>query len=190
MIRAVIFDCFGVLITDALQVVCDKHAATDPTGATDIKSIVTTANLGIISRKESNERVSTILGISVEEFRSRVDNGEVRNIELFDYILTLRKSHKTALLSNISPEGLNRRFSQDELAGYFDVVVTSGEVGFVKPSPEIYEIVADRLGLRYDECVFIDDRELFVDGAKSVGMQAFLYTDFQNFKTKLTSLLS
>ena len=189
MIKAVLFDCFGVLLTDALQIVRDKHAESDPVGAADIQAIVASANLGIISRAESNKRVANILGISVEEFRSQIDIGEVRNTALFSHILNLRKNYKTAMLSNISRESLDRRFASDELTSYFDAVITSGEAGYVKPSPEIYEIAAERLSLRCDECIFVDDRERFVDGARAVGMQAFVYVDFEQFQSDLQNIL-
>lgn len=189
MIRAILFDCFGVLVTDVLELIRKEARSTDPQGASEIDGLVRSANLGILSRDESNKRVAEILGITVEQYRSRITEGEVRDEKLFEYILELKKQYKTAMLSNISKESLQRRFTDTELNKYFDVVVTSGEVGFVKPSAEIYEIAADRLGLRCDECLFVDDRERFVEGAKAVGMQSFVYEDFTQFRSELEKYL-
>ena len=189
MIKAIIFDCFGVLITDVLQVLKNELAVYDVQGAADIKGIVAAANLGIISRDESNAKVAEILGISVADYRAKISGGEARDDALFSYIVELRKIYKTAMLSNISVDSLERRFTKAELDKYFDEVIVSGEVGFAKPSPEIYEIAADRLGLRCDECVFVDDRDMFVEAARGVGMNAFVYTDFQEFRTQLSDIL-
>lgn len=189
MIKAIIFDCFGVIITDALQAIRQQLAQTNPDGAEVIKDIVAANNRGLIEPGEANERIATILGVSVTDFRGRVAAGEVRNEQLLDYILSLRGSYKTAMLSNIAGSSLVRRFPDGELMRYFDVVIASGDIGYAKPEPEAYETAAERLGLRCDECVFIDDRELFCEGATAVGMHSIVYTDFAQFQHDLVGML-
>lgn len=190
MIRAIIFDCFGVIITDALQAVREDFARSNPDGARAIKDIVAANNRGFIEPGESNERIAAILGMSTGDFRKRIANGEAKNDKLLSYILNLRSSYKTAMLSNIAGGSLTRRFPKNELARYFDVVVASGDIGFAKPEPEAYQIIADRLGVRCDECVFIDDRELFCAGATSVGMHAITYTNFAQCTHDLQQILT
>ncbi|TAH34114.1 HAD family phosphatase [Candidatus Saccharibacteria bacterium] len=190
MIRAVIFDCFGVLITDALQAICSELRQRDVAAADEVRNTVSLSNRGITDPEASSRKVASILGISYEEYRERIANGEVKNTELLHYIHELRASYKTALLSNIGKGSLLRRFTEDEFARYFDAVIASGDVGFAKPEPQIYEITADQLGVRFDECVFTDDREEFCEAARAVGMQAILYEDFLQFRTNLETLLS
>ncbi len=190
MIKAIIFDCFGVVLTDALLLVRQELQRDDPQAAAQVKDIITANNHGLMEPAESNKRIAEVLHISVDELKDRVAGSEVRNKELLTYISSLRKKYKTAMLSNIAATSLARRFPHNELDEYFDVVVASGEIGFAKPEPEAYEITADRLGVRLNECVFTDDRELFCDGATSVGMQAILYTNFAQFKQELNVVLS
>lgn len=189
MIRAVIFDCFGVLVTDALQAICDEVRARDPAAADQIRGIVQLANRGIADPETSSRQVAAILGTTYEGYRQQISEGEIKNAQLLTYVGELRRTYKTALLSNIGKGSLLRRFTEDELAQYFDTVVASGEVGFAKPEPEIYEIAADRLGVRFDECVFTDDREEFCEAARAVGMQAILYENFSQFRPALEALL-
>ena len=189
MIRAIIFDCFGVILTDAMQLVRAEAQAKNPTAAQEITEIISANNHGFIEPAESNERIAQILGIGVEELRKRVSSREVRDEKLLAYIKQLRPTYKTALLSNIAGSSLNRRFPDGELNDYFDVVVASGDIGYAKPEPEAYEITAHRLGVRLDECLFTDDREQFCSGATSVGMQTIVYTDFIQFKRELEALL-
>jgi len=189
MMRAIIFDCFGVLITDVLKSIRDELYERDQNAALEVDQLVRAANLGVISPRESNQKVAAILGVPYEDYRARIDGGEVRNTKLLDYILELRKTYKTAMLSNISSHSLDKRFTKDELATYFDEVIVSGDVGFAKPSPEIYDIAAKRLGVEPEECVFIDDRELFVSAATSVGLVGIVYTDFVQLRKELVSLL-
>ena len=54
----------------------------------------------------------------------------------------------------------------------FRGVVVSGEEKLLKPDPAIYEVLLDRYGLAASDCVFIDDSEKNVSGARSVGMHA------------------
>ena len=190
MIKAVIFDCFGVIVADALQIICSELRQRDPAAADEVRDTVSLSNRGIADPDTSSRKVAAILGVSYEEYRSQIASGEVKNVELLGYIQELRTSYKTALLSNIGKGSLLRRFSAEELVRYFDTVVASGDVGFAKPEPEIYEIAADRLGVRFDECVFTDDREEYCQGARAVGMHAILYTDYPQFKVALETLVS
>lgn len=54
----------------------------------------------------------------------------------------------------------------------FDGVVVSGEVGLLKPHPEIFMKLIGDYDLDARECVFIDDVPANVEGARAVGMQA------------------
>ena len=84
---------------------------------------------------------------------------------------------------------MQRRFSDEELNSYFDELIVSSEVGMAKPYTEIYELTAMRLGVDPEECIFIDDRELYCEGAEITGMQSILYKDFNQMKAELTALL-
>ena len=51
----------------------------------------------------------------------------------------------------------------------------------VKPEKEIYLRLCERYGLEPAECLFTDDRVENVEGAKSVGMNAVLFTSPENY---------
>jgi HAD superfamily hydrolase (TIGR01509 family) len=51
-----------------------------------------------------------------------------------------------------------------------DVTVISGEVGLIKPDTEIYLLTAERMNLKPEECVFVDDLAVNVRGAAEAGM--------------------
>jgi epoxide hydrolase-like predicted phosphatase len=187
MIKAVVFDCFGVLISDALETMVTELQATDATAAARIVELVTAAGSGQMDPEVSRREVAGILGLSVEGYKQKIKESEQRNVELFAYILTLRTRYRTALLTNILKGGLEVRFASGELAIYFDVVVASCDVGCVKPQRRIYELTARRLGVRPEECVLIDDREIYCTGAEQAGMHALLYDSFTHVKAALES---
>lgn len=78
--------------------------------------------------------------------------------------------YRTALLTNISRSGeevWRSLFAVDEL---FDVVVDSSQVGLRKPDPAIFLLTCERLGLRPEQCLFVDDLRCNVEAAADLGM--------------------
>ena len=91
---------------------------------------------------------------------------------------------KTALLSN----SWGNSYPRETWEGMFDDIVISGEVGLRKPEPEIFLLAAERIGLAPAECVFIDDLELNVDGARALGMIAVHHTSYEQTRQELESV--
>jgi putative hydrolase of the HAD superfamily/hydrolase len=91
---------------------------------------------------------------------------------------------RTALLSN----SWGNTYPRDTWDGMFDDIVISGEVGLRKPEPEIFLLAARRLDLKPEECVFIDDLALNVEGANALGMTGILHTSYDETRRALESL--
>jgi putative hydrolase of the HAD superfamily len=58
----------------------------------------------------------------------------------------------------------------------FDVVVESSRVGVRKPEPRFYEIACELVGVRADECVFLDDLGINLKPAAAMGMATIKVT--------------
>ena len=113
------------------------------------------------------------------------------DMELFDYIWELHKKYKTAILSNFPQWLLDKeRAAVPRLGEIFDEQVFSCEVHLLKPEPEIYQLILDRLGVAAAEAIFIDDSQENVDGALAVGMQAILYKNREQVIKELEGILS
>ncbi len=188
MITAVVFDCFGVLITDAFGLLVRDYEAKNPRQAAAILDLVRATNQGLIGTQDFTEKTAAAMAISPHELRERIDSGEVKDRELFAYIKELRKQYKTAVLSNVSAEGFWRRFTHEEVNKYFDSVVISGEIGHAKPEPEAFQAVADRLGIHLHDCVMVDDREEYLIGARALNMHTILYQNVAELRAKLDAL--
>jgi 2-haloacid dehalogenase len=67
----------------------------------------------------------------------------------------------------------------------FRGIVVSGEVKLLKPDPAIYYLALDRFGLRPADALFVDDREINVEGALAVGMAAHLFTGAEDLRLRL-----
>jgi epoxide hydrolase-like predicted phosphatase len=71
----------------------------------------------------------------------------------------------------------------------FDATVISGDVGLHKPQPEIYRLACERLDVRPEESVFVDDLRENVAGAEAVGMAAVLHSESAATIAELERLL-
>ena len=189
MIKAIIFDCFGVLVTDSLDAIINSNELSE-IQRDEIKSYVTAANKGSISVAEYRSEVANILNMEHKDLNSAIKNGEIKDENLLEYIRELKKEYKIGLLSNVtSLDSLKSRFAENELEDNFDVVVASGQIGYAKPEAEAYEITVDKLGVYLSECVMIDDREEYVNAAVGIGMKGIVYTGMIDLKKELKDIL-
>ena len=81
---------------------------------------------------------------------------------------------KLGIISNWD-ERLRPLLDQLELAPFFEAIAISVEVGFCKPSAEIFREALRQLGLRPEQIVHVGDNEVEdLGGARGVGMQAVI----------------
>ena len=87
------------------------------------------------------------------------------------------KGIPVALLTNAVPEF--RPVIEETIPIYelFDVIVDSSEVGLRKPERQIYELTAQRLGVRPESCLMVDDLIHNVAGAETTGMTGIHFCD-------------
>ncbi|HEY9251028.1 MAG TPA: HAD-IA family hydrolase, partial [Nocardioides sp.] len=71
----------------------------------------------------------------------------------------------------------------------FEVVVISEEVAMRKPEAPIFDRTLSKLGLPAEECLFIDDAEPNVLGARAVGLDALLHTDPASTRAALAGMI-
>lgn len=188
MIKAIIFDCFGVLTTDGWLPFKKEHFGHDKQlldKATELNSL---ANSRLMSYQEFLSRIAQLAGLSPERVRAIVESS-VANQELLDYIKSLKPKYKIGMLSNASRNLLGELFSKSQV-NLFDEIALSYETGIPKPDSRAYIEAAQDLGLKPSQCVFIDDQEKHIAGARQVGMKAILYKDFAQMKSELVEILS
>lgn len=123
-------------------------------------------------------------GVVLDVFRS------TKRPQIISLIEELKPNYKVAMLTNVSGrKSLDQRFEAGELDQLFDLVVASGDVGFEKPSRDIYRMTAEKLGVEPAECVFIDDIQEYVAAAEEFGMHGIHHVNDETTIAKLTTLL-
>ena len=100
----------------------------------------------------------------------------------------LRRQLKTAILSNTSE--LHWRYLCDrfQLDSFCDNRLASFELGAMKPDADIYRLAAERLNLRAENLVFIDDRHVNVESARACGWQAIQHQSYGQTREELLHL--
>ncbi len=74
------------------------------------------------------------------------------------------------------------------LSEHFDFVVNSSEIGFAKPSPEIFRRALDIAGAQPLEALFIDDTPSNVAAAGELGILTHHFTSVTGLSTLMQSL--
>lgn len=57
-----------------------------------------------------------------------------------------------------------------EIVGEVDVVVDGSIEGHLKPAPRLYELLSERLGVTFEDMVFLDDQSSNIRGAEALGI--------------------
>jgi HAD superfamily hydrolase (TIGR01509 family) len=63
----------------------------------------------------------------------------------------------------------------DDTLKYFDKCLVSFELGQMKPDREVFIAAAKATGQLPEHCLFFDDIEAYVEGARAAGLQAVQY---------------
>jgi FMN phosphatase YigB (HAD superfamily) len=189
MIRAIIFDCFGVLTNDPWKQLREEYLGTDAVKLDRAAKIDQLVNTGKTTFDNFAGEVALLCGITKAEVLKRFDD-PTSNDELFNFIAQQLKPHyKIGLLSNTAENWLTRLFSPEQL-GVFDATVLSFETGHAKPSLLAYADIASALQIKSQECVYIDDRDVYVTAAEQFGMRGVVYVDNRQISTELQDILA
>ena len=97
------------------------------------------------------------------------------NDELIPKLHELKSQYRLGLLTNSERSFVDRFLANNDLRPMFDVVLASSQTRFVKPQREIFEIMAERLDLPFDQILLVDDSPSNVGAAQSYGMKAVLF---------------
>lgn len=187
MVKALIFDCFGVLVGSSYDYL--KSLAPTSQAVEDLNDLIYQAERGYISKAEYETLICELLNISNSQLNEISKSYHVKLTKTVDLLSEKRhEGLKIALLSNVAKYTLESIFTDFELGSMFDDMVISSETNLVKPDPLVYELVANRLDLKPEECVMIDDLETNVRGAAAIGMKGIVYKNIDQLKSDLDKI--
>ena len=112
--------------------------------------------------------------------------GEV-DLEVLEILRACQEKAKLVLISNATsrlPSDLRRL----GIAGDFDYIINSSEVGFAKPDPSIYFAALNTVGATPNQALFIDDNAGHVAAATRLGIAGHTYAGADDLRQKLDHL--
>lgn len=92
---------------------------------------------------------------------------------------------KVAAVSNEGRELTIHRIKTFDLAALMDFFISSCFVHFRKPDADIYRIALDCAQVPAEEVVYIDDRDMFVEVAESLGIRGIHHTGYESTRKAL-----
>jgi epoxide hydrolase-like predicted phosphatase len=143
---------------------------------------------GTLPEEEFEPRFAALLGVPAPALIDRMFSRSKLEPAMLTAVRRARGAGvRTGLISN---SWGTRRYDRQLLAGLFDGMVISGEVGIRKPAPEIYALGTEQIGLAPTDCVFVDDLPFNLKPAAQLGMATVHHRDVTQTIGELQRLLA
>lgn len=196
MTKIIVVDLGGVYFDDGTSIAIEKVHRLLGVPKEKVEEVLKSSpkkegwlyRLGKITLDEFTEAGAKKLGVDRERFLELVDlwNSSYSEIKgMSDFVSKLRKNYKVIVFSQI-PKGrfeyLDKKYSLQER---FDDFALSFEAGFGKEDVRFYEFMLKKAKCTPSEVLLIDDRQQFLDTAKSLGMQTVLFSNPGQLKADL-----
>ncbi len=110
--------------------------------------------------------------------------------EMIDLVRTLKAQYKLkiAVVNNEGRELNERRIQMFKLESFIDFFISSCFVHVRKPDEDIYRIALDIAQVPAEQVAYLDDRLMFVQVAKTLGVHGIHHTDYASTTAKLAAL--
>ncbi|MFB6454271.1 HAD family hydrolase [Chitinophaga sp. Hz27] len=102
-------------------------------------------------------------------------------------LVKVKHSLKVAIVNNEGRELNTHRIHQFGIAGIADFFISSCFVHFRKPDADIYRIALDIAQVKPEEVVYIEDRDMFVDVARGLGLNSICHKTYEETVAELAS---
>ena len=107
-------------------------------------------------------------------------SGEIRK-QMVDFLSSLKKDYKLGCITNNIQNSKNEKVNHLNEAGQvmkiFDHIIESSKVGLRKPDPKIYYMSCNALGVKPEECIYLDDLGINLKPAREIGMTTIKVID-------------
>jgi putative hydrolase of the HAD superfamily len=196
-IKTLFTDVGGVMLTNGWDGGARKRAAAQfhlDLPEVDQRHHLTfdTYEIGKLSLDDYLERIVFYepRSFSREDFRAFVFAQSQPYPEMIELIrqTKTRNRLKLAVVSNEGRELTEYRIRKFGLIDFVDFFVSSCFVHFRKPDTDIFRMAIDLAQTPPQETVYLDDRQLFVEVARSVGLRAIHHTSYEETRRSLAEL--
>lgn len=185
MIKAIIFDFFGVICPDLYWGWLRKQIPNLENQRDYFQKLSDQFDLGKLSTTQLIKILSDKTSVEENKVIPFIEQSVQIDTEVAELIKSLKRNYKIGLLSNSNSEFIEGILKEHDLNDLFDSVVISQKVGFIKPQKEIFEIALKELNVASSEVLFVDDRESNTSAGEKLGIKGLVYKDAVGLREEL-----
>ena len=197
-IKAVIFDYGNVLIEWDPRYVYNRYFPNDPEGMENFLKEIDfmgwnahqdrgrTFKDGVADHSTKFPQHAHLIQAYHDHWKDSIGDVHEGSIEILKQLK--QKGYPLYGLSNWSAETFPYAREQFDFFDLFDDMVISSHVGYVKPEPEIYQLILEKIERPAQECLFIDDSLPNIEQADKMGFVTIHYRSSAQLKSELEKL--
>ena len=197
MIKNIIFDIGGVLVNFSWEKFIGKIFSDENPELVRRAAIAVESNWDSLDAGEDpDEVIAKMIACApdcekqIRYWFSRVGESISKRDTSIPLIQNLKsRGYNVYYLSNYSHYVMYKNPAALDFLPYIDGGVFSCDIHITKPDRRIYETLAKKYNLVPSECVFIDDLQTNIDGAKAFGFEGILFRNYEQAVNDLNALL-
>ena len=177
-IKAVIYDCVGPLLI--------KKRGWHPSKT--IIEINTRCGDALNDRLFWHEikKEFSSKSLNIDDIINKISSGYKKNLLMWQFHRKIKNKYKTGIINNGTFRIFNKWVNKYNFKRNFDILLNSAELGIKKPDRKIFKVMCEKLKVKPEECLFIDDSTANTNAAQKAGMNALHY-DLNNHARFLNS---
>jgi HAD superfamily hydrolase (TIGR01509 family) len=197
-IKAIIFDMGGVILRTEDHTPRTELAKRFGMTREELELLVFTspsameATVGMISDRQHWANVWKELNVPEAEqaaCEKAFWDGDAIDQKLIAFLRAQKGRYTTALLSNAWPSAREALTDYYHCMDAFDVSMFSYEVGLAKPDPAIYRQILERVGVKAEEAIFVDDVKENILAAAALGIHGIQFRGTDDALVQIAELL-
>ncbi|MCI6191280.1 MAG: HAD family phosphatase [Clostridium sp.] len=195
-IKAVLFDMDGVIFDTEREYLQEWNKIFEKYGY-EMKKEIYVSVMGR-GRKKVKEIFKEKFGnnLPIEEMyiekdkmlKEAIENNKVPlkqgALELLEFLK--KKGYKTALATSAKKDRVKSQVTHAKINNLFDAIVCADDIVNSKPDPEIFLKAAEKVNIKPENCVVIEDSEAGIRAAFNAGMIAFHVKDLKEADESIT----
>ena len=188
-IKAVLFDMDGVIFDTEREYLKEWNKIFEKYGY-EMKKEIYVSVMGR-GRKKVKEIFKENFGddLPIEEMyiekdkmlKEAIENNEVPlkqgALELLEFLK--KNEYKTALATSAKKDRVKSQVNHAKINNLFDAIVCADDIVNSKPNPEIFLKAAEKVNVKPENCIVIEDSEAGIRAAFNAGMIAFHVKDLK-----------
>lgn len=172
MIKAIIFDYYGVLQQDEYVTWLNDH---NIARTSELDNLARAYDHREITRDEHDQRLRNIVGFPVTYSDIYKATPPSASNDMIELVRKLHANYALGLLSNAAAD-LRPHLEKLHILDLFDEILISSELGIAKPQAGIYQLMLTSLQVAPHEAIYIDDNPAYVNAAHSLGIESIVFT--------------